>query len=86
MDETLGTHEQEHVSAGQVVKALILNGMGFRMSPLYLFSQFAALGASHVCKSPARDELRTIGLAPLALKLGRDRRQLLAETLRMTSL
>ena len=40
IDGLLGTHEQEVVSAGQVVKALILNCMGFLSSPLYLFSQF----------------------------------------------
>lgn len=40
VDELLGTHEQEHVSSGQVVKALILNCMGFLTAPLYLFSQF----------------------------------------------
>lgn len=40
VDAALGTHEQEHVSAGQVVKALLLNCMGFLSAPLYLFSQF----------------------------------------------
>jgi len=36
----LGEHPQEHISAGQVVKALILNCLGFLSAPLYLFSQF----------------------------------------------
>ena len=36
----LGTHPQEKVSAGHVVKALILNCLGFLSAPLYLFSQF----------------------------------------------
>ncbi|NJN38536.1 MAG: IS1634 family transposase [Acaryochloridaceae cyanobacterium CSU_3_4] len=40
VDCLLGTHEQEHISCGQVVKALILNGMGFLSAPLYLFSEF----------------------------------------------
>lgn len=40
IDELVGSHEQEKVSAGQVVKGLILNCMGFLSSPLYLFSQF----------------------------------------------
>ena len=40
IDDLLGTHEQEQVSAGQVVKGLILNCMGFLSAPLYLFSQF----------------------------------------------
>ena len=36
----LGTHSLEQVSAGHVVKALILNCLGFLTAPLYLFSQF----------------------------------------------
>ncbi len=36
----LGTHPLEEVSAGHVVKALILNCLGFLTAPLYLFSQF----------------------------------------------
>jgi transposase len=40
IDQELGSHPQEKVSAGQVVKAMILNCMGFLTSPLYLFSQF----------------------------------------------
>ncbi|WP_346294109.1 IS1634 family transposase [Sphaerothrix gracilis] len=36
----LGQHQLEHISAGQVVKALILNGLGFVSAPLYLFSEF----------------------------------------------
>ncbi len=36
----VGTHPQEKVSAGHVVKALILNCLGFLTAPLYLFSQF----------------------------------------------
>ena len=39
-NEQLGQHKLEHVSAGQVVKALILNGLGFVSAPLYLFSEF----------------------------------------------
>lgn len=40
IDELLGTHPQEQVSAGQVVKAMILNCLGFLSAPLYLFHQF----------------------------------------------
>jgi transposase len=36
----LGTHPLEEVSAGHVVKAMILNCLGFLTAPLYLFSQF----------------------------------------------
>lgn len=34
VDQLLGTHDQEHVSCGQVVKALILNCMGLLSAPL----------------------------------------------------
>ena len=40
VNELLGTHPQEVVSLGQVLKAMILNGLGFLSAPLYLFSQF----------------------------------------------
>lgn len=40
INRLLGTHPQEEVSAGHVVKALILNCLGFLTAPLYLFSQF----------------------------------------------
>jgi transposase len=40
VDELLGTHPQAVVSLGQVLKAMILNGLGFLSVPLYLFSQF----------------------------------------------
>ena len=38
INRLLGTHPQEEVSAGHVVKALILNCLGFLTAPLYLFS------------------------------------------------
>jgi transposase len=40
IDRELGSHPQEKVSAGQAVKAMILNCMGFLTAPLYLFSDF----------------------------------------------
>ncbi len=40
IDRLLGTHPLEEISAGHVVKALILNCLGFLTAPLYLFSQF----------------------------------------------
>jgi transposase len=40
IDHLLGTHEQEHLSSGQLVKAMILNGLGFVSAPLYLFQEF----------------------------------------------
>ena len=33
-------HPQQIISTGQVVKAMILNGLGFVSAPLYLFSEF----------------------------------------------
>lgn len=40
INKMIGEHPQELVSAGHVIKALILNCMGFLSAPLYLFSQF----------------------------------------------
>jgi transposase len=36
----LGNYEDECVSAGVVLKAMILNGLGFVSAPMYLFSRF----------------------------------------------
>jgi len=36
IDKELGIHSQEKVSAAQVVKAMIINCMGFLTAPLYL--------------------------------------------------
>jgi transposase len=41
-NEQLGEDPRERVSAGVVVKAMILNGLGFVSAPLYLFGQFFA--------------------------------------------
>ncbi|WP_404783115.1 IS1634 family transposase [Altericista sp. CCNU0014] len=40
VDELLGIHPQAGVTLGQILKAMILNGLGFVSVPLYLFSQF----------------------------------------------
>jgi transposase len=40
INKRLGTHLQEIISPGQVVKAMILNGLGFVSAPLYLFEKF----------------------------------------------
>jgi transposase len=40
INQEIGTDEREKVSAGQVVKAMIINCMGFLTAPLYLFSEF----------------------------------------------
>ena len=39
-NEQIEPHCLEHMSAGQVVKAMILNALGFLSAPLYLFSEF----------------------------------------------
>ena len=40
IDRQIGVHPQQNLSTGQVVKAMILNGLGFVSAPLYLFSAF----------------------------------------------
>ncbi|NES22450.1 MAG: IS1634 family transposase, partial [Symploca sp. SIO3E6] len=40
INEILGCDNRELVTPGQVVKAIILNGLGFVSKPLYLFPQF----------------------------------------------
>jgi transposase len=40
IDQKVGSHPHEHVSCGQAVKAMILNGLGFLSAPLYLFEEF----------------------------------------------
>lgn len=40
INQLLGTHPQEIISPGQVVKAMILNGLGLVSAPLYLFDKF----------------------------------------------
>ncbi len=40
IDRLVKPHPQQIISTGQVVKAMILNGLGFVSAPLYLFSEF----------------------------------------------
>lgn len=40
LDKLLGTHPQEIITPGQVVKAMILNSLDFVSGPLYLFEKF----------------------------------------------
>jgi transposase len=42
INKILKIDSREKINAGQVVKAIILNGLGFVAQPLYLFSQFFA--------------------------------------------
>ena len=43
IDQELGTHEQEKVSAGLVVKAMIINCMGFLTAPLWILQCFQSV-------------------------------------------
>lgn len=40
LDELFPPHRDNHITTGQMVKAMILNCLGFLSAPLYLFSQF----------------------------------------------
>ena len=40
INQKSGVDNREKITAGQVIKALILNGLGIVSCPLYLFSQF----------------------------------------------
>jgi hypothetical protein len=40
LNQRLGIDPREKVSTGVIVKAMILNGLGFVSAPLYLFGQF----------------------------------------------
>ena len=40
INDKLGIHPNEKVSAGVIVKAMILNGLGFVSAPLYMFEKF----------------------------------------------
>ncbi|MBV6625067.1 MAG: IS1634 family transposase [Rivularia sp. (in: Bacteria)] len=40
INESIGVNENEKVNAGQVVKAMILNGLGFVSKPLYMFPKY----------------------------------------------
>ena len=40
INEIVGIDSREKINSGQIVKAIILNGLGFVSRPLYLFSQF----------------------------------------------
>jgi transposase len=40
INRLIGTHHQEIISTGQVVKAMIINGLGLTSAPLYLLEKF----------------------------------------------
>jgi len=53
IDEEVGTHPQEKLSVGTIVKAMILNCLGCINAPLYLFSEFFKGKASRACHQSA---------------------------------
>jgi transposase len=83
IDRELGSHPQEKVSAGQAVKAMILNFMGFLTAPLYLFSEFftgkatehligKGVEAEHLNESRlgrVMDQIYTYGITLLFVKI-----------------
>ena len=40
VSQQVGIKEKEMLTPGQIIKAMILNGLGFLSAPLYLFEQF----------------------------------------------
>lgn len=57
IDQLLGRHPKEIVSAGQVVKAMILNGLGFVSAPRYLFERlFEGKATEHLIGAGIRPE------------------------------
>jgi len=57
IDQFLGRHPKEVVSAGLVVKAMILNGLGIVSAPLYLFERFfEGKATEHLIGSGVRAE------------------------------
>jgi transposase len=57
INQLLGTHPQEIISTGQVVKAMIINGLGFISAPLYLFEKFfEGIATEHLLGEGIRPE------------------------------
>ena len=83
VNESIGIDKREKISAGIIVKAIILNGLGMLSKPLYLFPQFfqdkplekllaAGIKASEINDDKigrVMDSLRDYGLEQLWLKI-----------------
>ena len=52
LNQRLGIDAREKVSTGVIVKAMLLNGLGFVSAPLYLFGQFFQGKATEHLKDP----------------------------------
>ncbi|PNK05700.1 IS1634 family transposase, partial [Cylindrospermopsis raciborskii S07] len=49
INELIGVEKDEKVNAGQVVKAMIINGLGFVSKPLYMFPEyFETIACEHL--------------------------------------
>ncbi|MGB3419464.1 MAG: DUF4277 domain-containing protein, partial [Dolichospermum sp.] len=49
INELIGVEKDEKVNAGQVVKAMIINGLGFVSKPLYMFPKyFETIACEHL--------------------------------------
>jgi transposase len=57
INELIGVEKGEKVSAGQVVKAMIINGLGFVSKPLYMFPQyFETIACEHLVGTGVKPE------------------------------
>ena len=57
INEKLGTDPREKVSAGVIVKAMLLNGLGFVSAPLYMFEQFfTGIATEHLLGTGVKPE------------------------------
>lgn len=83
VNDSIGIDKRENISAGKIVKAIILNGLGMLSKPLYLFPQFfqdkpvekllgAGIKASEINDDKigrVMDSIREYGLEKLWLKI-----------------
>nr|WP_199291016.1 IS1634 family transposase [Sphaerospermopsis sp. FACHB-1094] len=57
INELIGVEKGEKVSPGQVVKAMIINGLGFVSKPLYMFSEyFETIACEHLIGAGVKPE------------------------------
>jgi transposase len=57
INEIIGVEKEEKVSPGHVVKAMILNGLGFVSKPLYMFPKyFETIACEHLIGAGVKPE------------------------------
>ena len=57
INELIGVEKDEKVNAGQVVKAMIINGLGFVSKPLYMFPEyFETIACEHLIGAGVKPE------------------------------